>query len=140
MRHWIMLSLTFVLTFALTMPASAEDKEALPLPDALVAAKTVYVANAGVPTKAIENTIKAITSLKRWGIATNAAEADITLTISAQPTTLVYNWALGTNMAIQLQFLAITDNAGTSLYGAVFSGFNPQKALTTLQKRLERIH
>lgn len=114
---------------------AAAVAQAQPLPTALLAARTVYVVNAGVHAKAIGHVIATIQSAKRWTIVANAQDADITLTVSAQPTKQMYNWAIGTTMTANSSFLAITGKDGTALYGTVFTGW-PDKELKKLMTRL----
>lgn len=111
--------------------------QTVPMPQALVDAKTVYLVNDGVPGKAIENTVKALNAWHRWTITSEAAEADITITVRDALPTHVYNPIVNTTYVFPSQFLSITGRDGTVLYGATFARLNPEKQLAQLRKLLE---
>ncbi len=112
-----------------------------PIPTALREAHTVYVINRGVHERIMANTIKALTQWHRWTLAADQKDADLTLTLSPQPTkqTAFLNVFNGQMQSVtqNSQFLEITAPDGTSLYGLTFGGNSPEKELKTLAKRLE---
>lgn len=125
-----MKSILLAMALGATLAAQA------PLPTALRDAKTVYLVNKGVHPKAVEHAIETLTKWKRWTLVADAQAADITLTLSPQPTKAIYNWALNQSVTVNSNFLEITGPDGTPLYGAVFTGW-PDKTLQKLAKELD---
>ena len=137
MTHRYSLAATLVVLLSVLPTTRVSGQTQLPIPRSLVDARSVYIVNNGVAGKAVENTVKAVKKWNRWSIVADAEVADITLTLSAQPTKMVYNWALNASMGVNAQFFSITTSNGVSLYGAEFYRLNPEKELQKLRKRLE---
>jgi hypothetical protein len=118
------------------LSASDQDAAAVPLPAALIAARTIYVVNGGVHERIFT---RCVSDLQKWGrytIIGEPAEADLTMTLSAQPAQSVHNWATGQNYPIVTNYMAITAKGDpTVLHGAVFRG-DIKKALESLGKRM----
>ncbi|MEO8681989.1 MAG: hypothetical protein ABI665_23275 [Vicinamibacterales bacterium] len=129
----LLLIAALVLAVGCVSSLVAED---LPIPSALKDARTVYVVNTGVNPHIVDNSLKALRTWNRWALVADAKDADITLTLSSQPTKHVYNWFSGGMIPVNMSFLTITGADGTALYGTTFVG-NPKKQFAQLAKRLD---
>lgn len=123
-----------VITVGLLAIGAAQEP---PLPTALKTAKTLYLVNGGVPMRQLEQTVAALTKWGRFTLVADAEMSDITMTLTAQPTKQIYNFAIGRSVPVNSLFLSITaTSGGTVLYGTAFTG-NPDSEFKKLRKRLE---
>jgi len=133
---YVLISLFVVAPLLAKDPDGRLAAAAPPLPTALKTAQTVYLVNAGIPNRQLD---QAVTALKKWGrftLVPDAEGSDITLTLTAQPPRHVgtVGGAAISTTTLFMSFTATT--TGTVLYGTTFTG-NPESELRTLQKRMD---
>lgn len=119
-----------------SLSAEAQTSHQPPIPEALKAAKTLYLVNAGIPNRQFEQTVAALTKWARFTMVADADGSDITLTLTSQPPRQV-GVVAGAVISTTTLFMSFTATpTGTVLYGTTFTG-NPESEFKKLRARME---
>ena len=106
----------------------------VPLPAALVAAKTAIVVNGGLNADMFDQFARDLSAWKRWTLVDPSLPADVTVTFT-KTQAFGSNFATGQTVAVAVYQMTITQGA-TVLYSDTLQG---SRTKTMLRKTLEKL-